>query len=442
MLSTGSASAMLDWMRGTASNTGTGAKGFGGVDYIKITIFGFALAALWGSLHSIILPLRLLDFVAESEKNTYLGLLTFAGLLLAIAVQPIAGAISDRSGFSWGRRRPYILIGAILTILFLPGIGFFGSYVAIFIIYCLIQISSNMAQGPYQGFIPDLVPDGKRGRASGVKTLLEILGGVTLLYPLALFMDRYFTGEGVYWLWLALGALAIVLLGAMIATVLTVKEQPGVGGFRLPSFSTLYKSFRIDVKANRNFVWFLVSRLLILMAFTTLQTFALYFLRDVVGVASPAAATAQFSIVAVAGMLAAVYPAGRLSDRIGRRPIAVASGLLSALGISLIYLFQESYMLIMLCGGLVGISFGAFMSSNWALATDLVAKGEEARYLGLTNLATAGGAALARLIGPVIDFFNTYGPGLGYQVMLLACFIYFVAGSLLLLKIKVPGQPR
>ena len=66
-----------------------------------------------------------------------------------------------------------------------------------------------------------------------------------------------------------------------------------------------------------------------------------------------------------------------------------------------------------------------------------MAKGEEARYLGLTNLATAGGAALARLIGPVIDFFNAYTPGLGYSVMLLACFIYFVVGSLLLLKVKV-----
>jgi len=77
------------------------------------------------------------------------------------------------------------------------------------------------------------------------------------------------------------------------------------------------------------------------------------------------------------------------------------------------------------------------MSTNWALATDLVAKGEEARYLGLTNLPTAGGAALARLIGPVIDFFNTYSSGLGYSVMLLACFLYFLIGSALLMKIKV-----
>ncbi len=425
-----------------SNSTNVRATGFGPINYIKITIFGFALTALWQSLHTIILPLRLLDFIAESEKNTYLGLLTFTGLILAIAVQPIAGAISDRSGFRWGRRRPYILLGTILAILFLPGIGLAGSYIAIFVIYCLLQVSSNTAQGPFQAFIPDLVPAGRRGLASGVKSLLEVGGGIALLYPIALFMDRYFIGEGIPWLWLALGMLGIVLLGAMLATVLMVKEPPGSGGYRLSLLSTLYKSFRINIRTNRDFVWFLVSRLLVLMAFATLQTFALYFFKDVVGIASPAEATARFSIVTVAGMLAVVYPAGRLSDRIGRRPIAVTSGLLGALGIALIFLFRHNFMLIILCGGLMGISFGAFISSNWALATDLVAKGEEARYLGLVNLATAGGAALARLIGPVIDFFNAREPGLGYSVMLLACFIYLIVGSLLVMKIKVQAQPK
>jgi len=423
-------------------DTGVLARGFGSTDYVKIAIYGFALAALWSSLHAIVLPLRLLDFVAESQKNTYLGLLTFAGLVMGMAIQPIAGAISDRSGFKWGRRRPYILVGTLLAVVFLPWLGFCGGYIALFIVYCLVQISSNTAQGPYQAFIPDLVPDRKRGLASGVKSLLEILGGVTLLYPVAFFMDRYSTGGEAYWIWLTLGLLAIVLLVVMSATVFLVKEKPGVGGVPSSLFSALHKSFKIDFRANRDFIWFLVSRLLIFMAFTTLQTFALYFLRDVVGVTSPAAATANFSIVAVAGMLTAVYPAGRLSDKIGRRPIVVTSGLLSALGILLIFLFQHSYILIMLCGGLVGLSFGAFMSTNWALATDLVARGEEARYLGLTNMATAGGAAMARLIGPVIDFFNNYTAGLGYQIMLLACFIYFVAGSLLLLKVKASTQLR
>ena len=424
-------------MRKVVSNTETGteAKEFGSVDYIKITIFGFALSALWGSLHTIIIPLRLLDFVAESEKNTYLGLLTFTGLVLAMAVQPIAGAISDRSVFGWGRRRPYILLGAILAMLFLPGIGFCGSYAAIFIIYCLLQISSNTAQAPYQAFIPDLVPGNKRGLASGVKSLLEVGGGVALLYPIALFMDRYSAGEGSSWLWLSVVALAVVLLGTMLITILLVKERPGADGAGLPLLSTLYKSFKIDVKTNRNFVWFLVSRLFIIMAFITLQTFALYFLKDVIGAADPAAATARFSIVVVVCMLAIGYPAGRLSDRVGRRPIAIFSGLLGALGIVVLF-FSPSYGSVIFCGGLVGIAFGAFMSSNWALATDLVVTGEEARYLGLTNLATAGGSALARLIGLAIDPLEKYSPDLGYKVMLLACFTYFVVGSLLLLKIK------
>ena len=405
------------------------------IDYVKITIFGFALAALWNSLHSIVLPLRLLDFVAESQKNTYLGLLTFTGLMLAMAVQPVAGAISDRSGFSWGRRRPYILLGTIAAIVFLPGISLFGSYAAIFIIYCLLQVSSNTAQGPYQAFIPDLVPEGKRGLASGVKSLLEIVGGIALVRLIGYFMSQYTTGEGRFWLWLVLGALGIVLLGAMVATVLTVKERPGSGRSQLPPLRTLYKSFRIDVKAHPDFVFFLISRLLIFMALATVQTFALYFLRDVVRVVDPAAATADLLIAAGIGMLVAVYPAGRLSDRIGRRPVVVSSGLLGAFGI-LVLFFSPSYGYIIFGGAILGIATGIFMSSNWALATDLVAKGEEARYLGLTNVATAGGAALARLIGPVIDFFNTYTPGLGYQVMLGACFIYFVVGSALLMKIK------
>jgi Na+/melibiose symporter-like transporter len=426
-------------MEKAVTNTGTGATGggFGRIDYLKITIFGFALSALWNSMHSIILPVRLLDFVAESQKNTYLGLLTFAGLIVAMIWQPIAGTISDRSGFHWGRRRPYVLMGTILVMLFIPGIGLTGSFIAIFIIYCLLQASGNTAQSGYQGFIPDLVPEGKRGLASGVKMLLEIGGSIALLGIIGPFMDRYFTGEGNFWLWLSLGLPAIILLGVTIATVLTVKEQPGTGAPKLSLPSLLYKTFKIDVKANRNFVWFIVSRLFIVMALAPLQTFTLYFLKDVAGVPNPAEVTAKLLIVVGATMLAVIYPAGHLSDKVGRKPIAVFAGFLGAVGILLLYFFHHSYGTLMLAGVLLGVCTGAFFSANWAMATDLVVKGEEARYLGLTNLATAGGAALARLIGPMIDFFNAVSPGLGYQIMLLASFIYFLVGSGLLMKIKL-----
>ena len=246
-------------------------------DYVKITIFGFALSALWSSLHSIVLPLRLLDMVAETEKNTRLGLLTFVGLLLAMIVQPIAGAISDRYGFKWGQRRPYILIGSLLGIMLLPGIGLFQSYIALFAIYCLLQVTGNTAQGPYQAFIPDLVPQGKKGLASGVKSLLETIGGITLVRLIGYFMGNYAPGEGALWLWLTLVVLAAILLGAMLATVIMVKESPGrKSASEPPIWQTLIRSFQFNVKKDRDFIVFLVSRLLIYMALTTIQTFALF----------------------------------------------------------------------------------------------------------------------------------------------------------------------
>jgi MFS family permease len=415
-------------------------NGFRSIDYIKITIFGFALTAMWSSLHIFVLQLRLLDFVAESQKNTYLGLLTFVGLILAMLVQPIAGAISDRWGFSWGRRRPYILVGTALVIILLPGIGLVNSFTGLLIVYCLLQVSSNTAQGPFQAFIPDLVPPKKRGVASGVKGLLEIAGGLILVRLLASFMGRYFAGEGSLWLWSSLSLLDVVLLAALLATIFTVKERPWRRVATPPLLPTLYKSFKIDVKASPGFVTFLVSRLLIIMAMATLQTFALYFLIDVVGVTNPTQATGDLLIVAGIGMIAVVYPAGWLSDRIGRRPVIIASGLLGALGI-LLLLLVHSYPALLAAGALLAIGGGAFFSSNWALATDLVPKGEEARYLGLTNMATAGGAALARLIGIAIDPLNAYSQGLGYQVMLAACFIYLVLGSVLLFRIREPANP-
>jgi Na+/melibiose symporter-like transporter len=412
------------------------ARPFRRLDYVKITILGFAITALWQSLHSIILPLRLLDFVAESQKNTYLGLLTLSGLFLAMFVQPLAGSVSDRSSFRWGRRRPYILLGGVITLLFIPGIGLAGSYAAIFIVYCLLQIASNIAQGPYQAFIPEMVPPHKHGLASGVKGLLEITGGVALVYLASIFMDRYSSGGGSHLLWLVLGILAAVFLIALAATVLLVRESPpGTVQPRTPRLETLSLIFKKDLWANSDFVWFLASRLLVFMAFTTIQQFGLYYFKDVLMVKDPAEATARFTVVAVAGMLAVVWPAGYLSDRIGRKLLTALAGLLGAAGIAVIALSQE-YGTILWAAGVIGIAMGIFNSTNWALATDFAPKAEEARYLGVANMATAGGAVLARVIGPGIDFFNSRNPLSGYTFMLLVCLAYFLLGSLLVLKIR------
>ena len=409
-------------------------KKFGGIDYLKITILGFALTALWSSLGSILLPIRILAYVPESQKNTYLGLLTFAGLVVAIIVQPIAGTISDFTNSRFGRRKPYILLGIVLSLIIIPGIGLATTYIAVFAAYCLLQIFTNTTQASYQAFIPELVPPNKRGMASGVKSMMEVLGGVALVRVTAYFMGHYYGGGGEFWMWIALGILMAVLLIATVVTVLTVKEPPSLVTTGLTK-SVFRQRLKIDLKISRNFGWFLLARGLLGITGVALQIYTLYYLMDVVKIPNPAAVAGDLIVVVGICLLLTAYPAGRLSDRIGRKPIVIASGILGAIGV-LVLLFSRSYLQLMFAGALIGMANGALLSGSWALATDLAENGQEAKYLGLTNLAVAGGSALARLIGPVIDFFNGMRQGLGYQVMLLLCFASLIAGTLIILKVK------
>ncbi len=409
------------------------------VDYVKISVFGAALSVLWPSLHTLVIPVRLLELTPEIQKNTYLGLLTFTGSIIAVFIQPLAGAFSDHFNSRLGRRRPFILVGTLLALLFLPSIGFSSTFTLLLLGYCLLQVATNIAQGPFQAFIPDLVPQGRRGVASGAKSLAEILGGVAFLRLVAYFMDNYSTDTGEIWLWLALGFPGLVLLAGMLATLLAVREPPSSSLGQPLMGKTVARAYKIDAKKHLSFVWFLMSRLFILMAMVVLQTFALYFIRDVIHHPNPAGVTADLMITVGIFLLLAVYPAGQLSDKFGRKPIIILSGFIGVLGICVLS-FMRTYSGILVCGGLLGISAGAFLSTNWALATDLVPSGEEARYLGLTNIATAGAGALARLTGPVIDFFNAQQAHFGYSVMLLICIVYFLLGSALVIPVKVKSS--
>jgi len=414
------------------------------LEYFKITAFGFAISAFWAGLHTLIIPVRLLELVPEAQKNTYLGLLTFSGLLVAMLVQPMVGAFSDRAGFRSGRRRPYILLGAVLALLFLPGMGLAASYLTLFIIYLILQISSNIAQGPFQALIPDLVAHENRGRASGMKNLLEAAGGIIVLYLAGRFLDRYASSGGSFWLWLTLGMVAVVLLGFMLYTVFVVKESPGVPGVPLNFGNTLRRSFRVS-GADPAFGFFLVSRLLMLTAFIVLQRYALFFLRDFIKIDNPVLATSRLLIVIGICLLVTALPAGYLADRVGRRSVVIGSGILGVAGVVAL-LFSRTILTLGIAGGILGIAFGGFMSANWALATELVGESQEAKYLGLVNLATAGGGALVGLLGLVIDLFNAHIPGQGYQMMLFFCIVCFLGGSLLILKVRssrnrATGQP-
>jgi Na+/melibiose symporter-like transporter len=402
------------------------------VDYFSISVYWFALSYLWNSLHPIILPMLVPLMAPENLKGSALGIMTSIGLILAVIVQPAAGAISDRSTFRWGRRRPYILLGTLFDLLFLLGIALAGNYWLLLAAYLFLQLSSNMAHGPYQGLIPDLVPEDRRGAASGAKQLAEILGIVVTSKVTAHFM-----GQGQ--LWAALGAIGAFLLITMLITIFAIRDEPLSRPSPKPSSIIRPRQFNVD------YVWLLISRLFVLLGMNLVRNFALYFLEDVLHMPNPAAATGDLMAIIALCILVITYPAGHLSDRIGRKRMNILSALLGAVGAFLLLFARGNVLLtvmglefndVLLYGSVIGLSAGIYLSANWALATNLIPKEEAAGYLGISNLATAGAGVLAGLGGPLIDLFNAREPGLGYTALFLTAGLTYLVGAAVLMKIR------
>ncbi len=458
-------------------------------DHITHNIYWLGLNMTSGSLTPIILPFLVAEFVGDAVKGTYLGMLRSAGLIVAIIVQPMAGLLSDRSTLAWGRRRPFILLGTLFDLLFLVIIGLAGNYWLLFAAVLLLQFSSNVAHGALQGIIPDLVPEDQRGRASGVKAVMELL-------PIILvgFTTGPLVGAGK--VGLAILVVMALLLATVLVTMLGVHEEPlqekvteplrpallrivaltviftvvttlfgglvGVVGRLLRGRGTLqlvgvalaglvamagaiilgvWWSAQVGIgegaRKHPSFTWWVVNRLLYLAAVGSIQSFAQYFLKDVVGIANAPAATSTLMMVVGLFTVASALPSGWLSDKFGRNSLVKLSGVTAAIGTFLLFLAPNMAM-ITICGVIIGLSAGIFMTVNWALGTDLVPPGEAGLYLGVSNLAGAGaGIVGAGIGGPMADFFNNYQPGLGYLVIFGIYGALFLLATLTLFKVRV-----
>jgi putative ABC transport system permease protein len=202
---------------------------------------------------------------------------------------------------------------------------FAQNYVTLLIAYVLLQFASNIAHGPYQSYIPELVPEHKRGQVTGVKQLFEMVGLIITSLAVGNWVDAGQIG-------LAFGAIIFFLLFTMALTALFVSEEPYAGATPGKKPAAARGSLWQTLFCSRDFFLWLVARLLTLVGANLVRNYILLFLKDVLKVPNPAAEAG--SIMAVIGVAIAliVYPAGALSDRFGRKGMVIAAGVLGAIG--------------------------------------------------------------------------------------------------------------
>ncbi|HEX5589176.1 MAG TPA: MFS transporter [Candidatus Limnocylindrales bacterium] len=410
---------------------------------VRLSLYWLGLSSIFIGLTQILSGRIQYDeasglFSPGSEGRT-LFFLNVAGALIAALVQPTVGSISDYTMSRWGRRKPYIFIGSVLDIVFLLGIASSNTVLAVAAFMVLLQVSANFAQGPFQGYVPDLVPAKQVGLASALVGLFQVLGNVAGfgIGAAAVATNNFFLGT------MALGVLELV---TMVSVVWRVNEGKAARPREGKSWVAIGReAWGLDILAQRSFLWLVGSRWFVLMGANMLVNFALFYLAQTFALKQEETGGPNIALLGatVLGNVVAVIPAARLSDRIGRKPVIYAACAIGGLGMAIVAA-APAIPIAIAGAALFGAGSGMFLAVDWALMTDIIPKASSGRYMGISNVATATAGIFAVMTGGLLmDAANAaMGYGTGPRFALGLAVIYYVFGALLLKPVVEPRSRR
>ena len=403
---------------------------------VRLSLYWLGLSSIFAGLNNILGGRIIFEGLGdEAFKATTLFILSAMGTVIAVLVQPTIGSISDYTISRWGRRKPYIFIGTALDLVFLLGVASSNTVIAIAAFVALLQLSSNFAQGPFQGYVPDLVPEPQVGLASALVGLFQVLGNATgfAIGALAVATNSF---------WLGTMALGVLEFATMLSVVIRVNEGRAAKPRNGRSWRSVgMEAWGTDILRERSFVWLVGSRWFVLMGMTMLTNFALFYFVDSFGLTQSETGVPMLAVLVafIVGNLVAVLPAGRASDRVGRKPVIYVACAVGSAGLAIVAV--APIIPVAVAGGLVmGVGFGMFLAVDWALLTDLVPKASAGRYMGISNVATATAGLVGLAIGGLlIDLSNAViSPGIGPRVAFAMAVALLAIGAVLLRPVREP----
>jgi MFS family permease len=405
---------------------------------LAISVYWFGINAIWGG-YELFGQKRIEGFVGTDLRGTVSGNLELLGALIAILVVPTVGTISDYAVTRWGPRKPFIAIGATLDLVFLFAIATSQSLLALAIFFLLLQFSSNFAQGPFQGYVPDLVPERQVGIASGLLGLMRTIGVIS---GAALVITGEATGDYATPL-IAIGVIEFLLA---MATVAFVREGPAPRERDGRSWlSVAREAWGLDALRERSFLFMTVTRLLFLMGPSVFVNISLYYVRDSLGQQGADVTTwVTLGTAALAvGTVLGTLPGAWLSNRTGRKPVIWGAAAVTGLALVIIALAPTPLIAV---GGmlLVGVGSGAYLAVDWALMTETIPLSASGRYMGLANIANSLAGPLSIFIGGRVLDAVTRSSGLeaGPRAAVAVGIVFLVVASLTLIAVRPRVDPR
>jgi len=352
------------------------------------------------------------------------GLIWLAGPVTGMVVQPIIGAMSDNTVTKFGRRIPYLFLGALFGAIALwafPNAKFIvetigGASVPAWsallfaaVMIWIIDACVNAAQGPYRALIPDNIPQEQHAVANSFLSFAIGLGSV-IAAGTAPFLKWAFDFQMSINAQFIMAALAFLL--AMTWTCLTIKEvkrqTPTVEAKNdapRRTFADNFKEFLSSspevykICAMQFFTWIGIMSMFIF--FTNYSIHILHGVPDLANAdealkASYAAANlegANFSSIAFAIFnlicFVVAIPIGKFASKFGNKGVHIFSLVVTALAFA-VMTFTTDKTTVLALMAISGIGWASILALPFAMLSEYIKKGSEGSIMGIFNIFIAG----------------------------------------------------
>jgi MFS family permease len=379
-----------------AVRPGEGAHGpqKGYLFFLGLAGIGAAMAYLVPAVLTMSIKATAID---SEHATTILSISIGIAAVFSLIAGPIFGQLSDRSTSRFGRRRPFLALGAALMAVGAVVMLAASSTLVLTISAIITMVGFAATMTAVTATIPDLLAPHKRGPASAIVGLSLPLGAV-----IGLFIAQAVSSH------LSLQILIPAAIGALGSLVFAavLNDRVATGG-HLPPFSVrdILATYWVSPRNHPSFAWAWGSRFLIFFGVAAVQAYQAFYLIKVLDFTPKTVAGAVFvsTLVLTAFALLLAPIAGKISDRIGRRkPFVIAAALI--FGVGLVEVANaHSFPMFLVGMGIVGIGQGIYMAVDLSLVTQILPDPENpAKDLAIINLANTLPSSIVPALAPAI----------------------------------------
>ena len=375
--------------------------------------------------------------------------------LMGMLVQPVVGSLSDKTWTRFGRRIPYLFVGALLAVIvmcLLPNAGSLGMTVSMALVFglfalMLLDTSLNMAMQPFKMMVGDMVNEQQKGKAYSIQSFLCNAGSVAgFIFPFLFtwlgvknVAPKGVVPDSVIWSFYV-GAAILIL--CVVYTTLKVREWPPKEYEEYNPAPSKEEDkanwFALLKRAPQNFWRVSLVQFFCWAAFLYMWSYVVGAVSETVWNTDNPETEAYQTARNWTGVLYAIQALGSvvwatLIPRFKNMKVAYSvSILLGALGFALIPFCPGQYLQI-LPFLLIGCVWAAMLACPFTLVTNaLQGYGHMGAYLGLFNCAICLPQIIAAACGGTV--FGLVG---GTQsAMMFVSAVLLVLGSLSVFAVK------